>query len=198
MKQFNRLILTSVVKQLMGPSVYIVLGWWAHPSTLYSVGGPIHLHGTRLVGPSIYLVLGWWAHPSTWHLVGGPIRLHGTRLVGPSIYMALGWWAHPSALYSVGGPIHLYCTRFIGPSVFIAHHSLHLLVIIDTFLYYPLYYIPLAHPFLSGTHYTSAHSYIMVQLPPWAEVGWPVFIGTLSTLAGRLRQVCVTVLCGWL
>ena len=29
----------------------------------------------------------------------------------------------------------------------------------------------------------------MVQLPPWAKVGWPVSIGTLSTSAARLRRV---------
>ena len=36
----------------------------------------------------------------------------------------------------------------------------------------------------------------MVQLPPWAEVGWPVSIGTLSPSAAHLRRVCITALCG--
>jgi hypothetical protein len=37
----------------------------------------------------------------------------------------------------------------------------------------------------------------MVQLSPWAHMGWPVPIGTLSCLAVRLRRVYLTVLCDY-
>jgi len=146
----------------------MVLGWWAHPSILHSVGGPIRLHCTWLMGPL--------------YSVGGPIRLHCTRLMGPSVYMVLGWWAHPSTLHSVGGPIHLYCTQLVGPVISIIHTPL-----AHPSLMYTILHWPIPFHWVHTTH--SAHPSIMVQLPPWAEVGWPVSIGTLSPLAARLRRV---------
>ena len=108
--------------------------------------------------------------------------------MGPSVYMVLGWWAHPSTLHSVGGPIHLYCTQLVGPVISIIHTPL-----AHPSLMYTILHWPIPFHWVHTTHL--AHSSIMVQLPLWAEVGWPISIGTLSPLAARLRQVCVTALC---
>jgi hypothetical protein len=100
-------------------------------------------------------------------LIYWPTCLHCTlSIVGLLVSIVLHIPAHPS------------------PS----HTAIHNLLY-STSLYYHLYYIPWAHPVALDTHHPPAHSSIMVQLLPWAHIGWPVSIGTLSPSAAHLRWV---------
>src|SRR5882757_3762765 len=124
-----------------------------------STGPPVSM-GQPSTGPPICITHHAPAHPSPWN--------HCPP-------------AHPSVLHPVHWP------KSLGPSVSIIYSIHYQYLVIHS--YTTLYYIPPAHPFPSGTHYTPAHSSILLQFPPWAHMGWPVCLGTLSTSAGRLRRV---------
>src|SRR5882757_7716215 len=187
----------------------------AHPSPLLTIHRPTRLHGTTLhrptrlhgttfhrptrlyhtpcPGPPVSM-----GQPSTGLPVsmgqpstGPPVSL-GQPSPGPPVCITHHAPAHPSpwnncppAHPSVLHPVHW--PKSLGPSVSIIYSIHYQYLVIHS--YTTLYYIPSAHPFPSGTHYTPAHSSILLQFPPWAHMGWPICLGTLSTSAGHLRRV---------
>jgi hypothetical protein len=135
-------------------------------------------------------------HGTGWYILYAPDSISYSPPISIAPYQLL---AHPSPLCLIYWPTRLHCTlSIVGPLVSIvlhipahpspSHTAIHNLLY-STLLYYHLYYIPWAHPFALDTHHPLAHPSIMVQLLPWAHMGWPVSIGTLSPLAVRLRRV---------
>src|SRR5882757_4425953 len=176
----------------------------AHPSPLLTIHRPTRLHGATIhrpthlhcslsTGPPISM-----GQPSTGLPVsmgqpstGPPISM-GQPSTGPPVCITHHAPAHPSpwnncppAHPSVLHPVHW--PKSLGPSISIIYSIHYQYLVIHS--YTTLYYIPLAHPFPSGTHYTPAHSSILLQFPTWAHMGWPVCLGTLSTSAGCPRRV---------
>ena len=152
-----------------GPSVGNVTHPSAHPSVMHHLPRPIRLHLTPYLGPSVSNLHSTSAHPSVMPHIPRPIRLHCTLYLGPPACNATHPSAHPSPLYTVPRPTRLQCNSFLGPPISILYstsaqpyqcytlprpirlhcflHSLPIVYSSTTFLYY----IPPAHPFLSGT-----------------------------------------------
>ena len=138
---------------------------------MYTLHWPTHLHHTTSTGPPVSNVHTTSAHPSPSHPIYRPTRLHHTTSTGPSISNV-----HPLLGPPVTTAIHLHSLSFI------IFYIIHIPILI-----YNIYLQPIH---VHRVHTTpSAHPYNMVQLLPWAHIGWPVPIGTLSTLAARLRRV---------
>ena len=123
------------------------------PIRLYytsSLGQPVS-NISHSTGPLVSISLHSSAHPSPLHLVYRPIRYHCALFLRPTVSIAPSLPAHSSPLY----------TGFT-----IIHNLLY-----STFLYYHLYYIPLAHPFTSGTQNTLGplvyHGTISPHGPTW-------------------------------
>ena len=158
-----------------GPPVSFAHHSPAHPSALYNhppahlppllaIHWPICLQYIPFTGSSVSM-----GHPTT-----GPPVCMGQPSAGPSVSFAHHTPAHSSLLHSVHRP------RSLGPSVSIIY-SIQYQYLIHS--YTTLYYIPPAHPFPSGTHYTPAHSSILLHFLSWADMGWPIPLGTLSPSA---------------
>src|SRR6267154_3543325 len=128
---------------------------------------------------------------------------HIPRLAHFPVGTFLGWYSRstgcasfqhprPTCLHCtpILWPTHLYHTPCLGPLVSIVPDLLLFIISYIVHSYttiYTIYPWPIPFPWVHTT--PSAHSYFMVQLLPWAHMGWPVPIATLSRSAARLRWV---------
>src|SRR5882757_6472681 len=132
----------------------------AHPSPLLTIHRPTRLHGATIhrpthlhcslsTGPPVSM-----GQPSTGLPVSmgqpstGPPVSMGQPSTGPPVCITHHAPAHPSVLHPVHWP------KSLGPSVSIIYSIHYQYLVIHS--YTTLYYIPPAHPFPSGTHYTLA------------------------------------------
>ena len=124
------------------------------------------------------------AHPSLLHPIPcQPTHLHCASLSGPPVSIApYPLSAHLPPLCLIYRPTCLHRTL-----PFIICYIVHCYTTIYTIYHRPIQ-LHQVHTTLGPLVYIrytppSAHSSIMVQLLPWAHMGWPICIGTLSPLA---------------
>src|ERR1700704_5780746 len=129
------------------------------------VSRPIRLHYI------LYSLLITYSYTTFYAICLRPIPLYWVHTtLGPPISNATITLAHSSLLHLISRPI-----RF--------HHTLHSPLIPNTF-YTPCYTLCLRPSPFHRVHTThSAHPYLMLHLLPWAHIGWPVSLGTLSPSA---------------
>jgi len=162
-----------------GPPISMGQHFTGQPSPWGNHHQPTHLHCSLSTGPPVSM-----GQPST----GLPVSM-GQPSTGPPVCITTPCPGPPVSVEQLptSPPVCLApCSlaKSLGPSISIIYSIHYQYLVIHS--YTTLYYIPPAHPFPSGIHYTPAHSSILLHGPTWDG---PSALVHCPTSAGRLRRV---------